>query len=338
MADFIKIFSIIPKLETLNLRQAGQIKDEVIDYIIERNVPIKHLQLDASNLVSDRKWREFFKKRGPILESLKLSWLDYSMDDETVMHLVLGCPNLKRIKMKKCLKIGDASLETIGQLRNLEHLSLRFIQPTSPAYIIGLTEAVGANLRTLSLEKFDNAEDAVLQSIHSSCHNLSKIRFTENDYCTDAAFVNLFTSWRNPPLTFVDLNSNRDLDYTNPNGPEAPIGFASAGLKALIKHSGSLIERLDISSCRHITHEAFAEVFDGFKQYPFLKDINISFLTRIDTTILAGIFKSCPMMTKVTAFGCFNIKDALVPAGVALIGVPNAQDAIIQEGDFVGEL
>ena len=260
------------------------------------------------------------------------------MDDETVMHLVLGCPNLKRFKMKKCFKIGDASLETIGQLRNLEHLSLRFIHPTSPAYLIGLIEAVGAKLRTLSLEKFESAEDSVLQAIHSSCHNLSKLRFTENDYCTDAAFVGLFANWINPPLTFVDLNSNRDLDYTNPNGPDDPVGLASAGFKALIKHSGSRIERLDISSCRHITHEAFAQVFDGIQQYPYLKDINISFLTRIDTTVLAGIFKSCPMMTKVTAFGCFNIKDALVPAGVALIGVPNAQDSIIQEGDFMGEL
>ena len=39
-------------------------------------------------------------------------------------------------------------------------------------------------------------------------------------------------------------------------------------------------------------------------------------------------------MKKVTAFGCFNVIDVAVPKGVALIGVPNAQDAIVQEGDM----
>ena len=328
----------MPKVEVLNLRQAGQMKDEVIDYILERDVPIKHLQLDASNLISDDKWKEFFQKGGMRLETLKLSWLDYSMNDETVEHLVKGCSHLKRLKLKKCFKVGDATLESLSKLEKLEHLSLRFILPTSPACLINLVNQVGSNLRTLSLEKFENVEDEVLQSIHSTCRKLSKLRFTENDYCTDGAFASLFTNWTNPPLTFVDLNSNRDLDYKNPDGPEEAIGFASAGFKALMAHSGSHLECLDISSCRHITHEAFANTFDGIKQYPCLKEINLSFLTKVDTTIVAGMFKSCPKMAKVTAFGCFNVKDAIVPVGVALIGIPNAQDSIIQEGDYMGEL
>ena len=72
--------------------------------------------------------------------------------------------------------------------------------------------------------------------------------------------------------------------------------------------------------------------------YPFLKDINISFLTKIDTAIVAGMFKSCPQLIKVTAFGCFNIVDVAVPKGVALIGVPNAMESIVQEGDVDADL
>ena len=45
------------------------------------------------------------------------------------------------------------------------------------------------------------------------------------------------------------------------------------------------------------------------------------------------MFKSCPKLKKIAAFGCFHIEDVQVPAGVALIGVPRAADAIEQFGD-----
>ena len=99
-------------------------------------------------------------------------------------------------------------------------------------------------------------------------------------------------------------------------------------------HSGSRLERLDISSCRHITYDIFSAVFNGEEQYPVLKDINISFLPKIDTAIVAGMFRSCPELIKVTAFGCFIVTEVVVPKGVALIGVPNAQDSNIQEGEL----
>ena len=305
---------------------------------MERGVPLKHLQLDGSNLVTDEKWRDFFRRHGPQLETLKLSWLDFSLDDETVAHLAAGCPNLSRLKLKKLFKIGDKSLESIAEMKNLKHLSLRFVQSTDAETLAKLIAAVGPDLRTLSLEKFENADDSVLHAIHTCCRHLTKFRFTENDFCTDRAFVDLFTDWENPPLSFLDLSSNRDLDYTKPDGPEDPIGLASEGFKTMMRHSGDRVEWLDISSCRHISHAAFLETFDGVRTYPCLKNVNISFLTRIDTPIAAGIFKSCPQLKKLTAFGCFNVRDVLVPPGVALIGLPNAQEAIMVEEDLFADL
>ena len=308
-------------------------KDEVIDYILERDITLRFLQLEAANLISDNKWREFFEKAGLHLDALKLSWLDNSLFDETVSLMVLGCPNLQRLKLKECFHIGDLSVDSISHLTKLEHLSLRLKHSISTTALSNLITSLGPNLRTLSLEKFYNADDTTLALIHSSCKKLSKLRFTHNDYCTDAGYVHLFTNWPNPPLSFVDLNSNRDLDYSNPDGPDAPVGLASDGFKALMAHSGSHLEYLNISSCRHITLEACTEVFDGVKQYPSLREIDLSFVKKVDTLVVAGIFKSCPQIVKVTAFGCFQISDVIVPAGVALIGVPHAQDSIIQEGD-----
>ena len=284
--------------------------------------------------MSNTKWVEFFEKCGHRLENLKLSWLDYSMDDDTFTSLIRHCPNIKRLKMKKCFRLGDVAIDAMRALRQLEHLSLRFPTAITPGVLADLISSLGPGLRTLSLEGFTDADDNALSMIRSSCTQLSKLRFIENDLCTDSSFANLFTNWLNPGLAFIDLSSNRSVDYAVPDGPEAPVGLASGGFEALIGHSGSRLERLDISSCRHISYESFLKVFDGRQQYPVLKDINISFLPKIDTSIVAGMFRSCPRLIKVTAFGCFKVTEVAVPKGVALIGVPNAQDSIVQEGDI----
>lgn len=332
------MFSVVPKVQNLNLRNAGQFKDDVFDYIIEREVPLKSLQLEAANLVSNEKWVTFFEKCGRRLESLKLSWLDYSMDDDAFMSLARFCPNLRRLKLRKCFRLGEAALGAMTELKQLQHLSLRFPTNTSPGPLTDLIASVGPGLRSLSLESFSDADDDVLSTIQSHCTQVHKLRFTENDYCTDAGFLNLFTDWTNPPLTMIDFSSNRSVDYAKPDGPEDPVGLASAGFEALMEHSGSRLERLDISSCRHITYESFSKVFDGKNQYPLLEDINISFLTKVDNAVAVGLFKSCPALAKVTAFGCFNVVGVPVPKGVALIGVPNAQDSIVQEGEVVADL
>lgn len=288
--------------------------------------------MEAANLISNEKWVEFFEHCGTGLKSLKLSWLDYTMDDHTFMHLIRNCPNLNRLKMTKCFRLGDPSLGAISELKQLEHLSLKFPSPTSSVALADLIAMVGSQLRTLSLENFDDADDNVLGTIRSTCNRLNKLRFTENDVCTDAGFTSLFTDWPNPPLSFIDFSSNRSVDCSKPDGTDEPTGLATAGFIALMKHSGSVLEHLDISSCRHITYEAFSEVFDGQNQYPNLKKINITFLTNIDTTIAAGIFKCCPQLNQLTAFGCFNVTGVVVPKGVILVGIPNAQDSILQEG------
>ena len=310
----------------------------MFDYILERQVPLKSLRLDASNLISDEKWREFFNRAGSKLETLELSWLDYAMDDDTVQHIVEGCPNLKQLALKKCFRIGDDALRHISQLHNLEQLSLCLMSSVSNDCLTSLVCSVGRNLRTLSLRRFQDADDGLLEAIHLNCSKLTKLCITDNDTCTDAAYAALFTKWNNPALSSVKLSSNRDIDNNSPDGPEDAVGLASAGFTALMAHSGSKLERLNVSSCRHISREALSEVFDGIKKYPLLKILDVSFVSRVDTVVMAGLFKSCPSIARVVAFGCFDIKDAIVPAGVALIGVLTARNSIVQGDDYLGEI
>jgi DNA repair protein RAD7 len=328
----------MPSLVNVNLRFAGQMKDTVLQYMMDRNLRIKALQLDAVNLISDACWRQLFMKLGSRLESLKLSNLDSSLDDETIDMMSRHCPNLRRLKLKHCWKLRDKSLDTIARLPNLEHLSLELLCETKTENLVGMVEKIGHNLQTLSLQSFHNADDKLLETIHRQCQNLSKLRLADNAVCTDRGYVNLFTDWSNPPLTFVDVSSTRDVDNTNPDGPEDPVGLSSRGFIALMKHSGSEIETLNISSCRHISHAAFEEVFNQNQMYPHLEELDISFLTTMDDYLVTLIFKCCPAIKKLIAFACFGIRDVHVPAGVALIGGLRAQDSIIVEGNFQREL
>ncbi|OJJ42995.1 hypothetical protein ASPZODRAFT_169816 [Penicilliopsis zonata CBS 506.65] len=330
--DFGKIFSFMPSVTNVNLRFAGQMKDAVVDYMVDHNLKIKKLYLDAANLVSDDCWRRLFNKLGPQFESLKLSNLDASFDDETVKELCKSCTSLRRLKLKHCWKTSDESLIAISKLPMLEHLSLNFIQKTHAEDIVGLVQSLGPGLRTLSLEGFDDADDEVLEKIHDNCSMLTKLRIIDNSLLTDAGFAGLFTNWSNCRLEYVDLSSTRDVDKTLPDGPEEAMGLASKGFVSLMQHSGSAIRTLKIASCRHISYAAFEQVFSPDKQYPHLKELDISFLTFVDDHLVHCIFHSCPALKKLIAFACFSVHDVRVPKGVALIGGLKAQGPIVLEG------
>lgn len=305
--------------------------------MIEKAKKLVDIQLLGANLVTNDKWIDLFISRGKNLRSLKLEWLDAAFDNQAVQALVEFCPNLQRLKLERCKQLGVDSIDAISRLQNLEHLTLCFHQDVPRKNIADMILSVGAKLQTLCLEGFVNSEDEpsddLLIAIHDTCTSLSKLRFSNNNECSDAGYVNLFTDWSNPPLRYIDVNSTRDVDNVNPDGPDDyPIGVASDGFAALMAHSGSRLEFLDISSCRHISQSTFASIFNPEKTYPNLREINLSFCPVVDTEIVAGIFRSCPNIKKVVTFGCFEVKDVIVPRDIVLIGAPKAQDAIEQFG------
>ncbi|KAK5416943.1 UV-damaged DNA-binding protein rad7 [Exophiala xenobiotica] len=338
--DFQKMFAYMPNLETVNLRFAGQMKDDVALYMADKCKKIRHLQLGATNLVSDSVWVQLFRSLGPQLESLKLSELNDSMGDDTVKELVKNCQTLRRLKLRSCSHMTPDSLEALCNLSKLEHLTLAVAQDTPADILVKLVSSLGPNLRTLCLEDYIELDDTVLDAIKNHCHKLSKLRIRGSSLCSDTAFVGLFDNNSPfPPLVYADFAENRDIDSMNPEGPQDnPIGFGSLALTALMNHSSSRLKSLDLKSCRHISHMALLDAFDGLKKYPAITDMDLSFVTQVDEVVLVGIFKSCPALAKLVVFACFNARRAVIPTGIAVIGLPNAQDNIVREGDVQMEL
>ena len=333
--DFHRIFAHMSHLEEINLRFAGQLKDDALLYMADKCNSLKHLHLGATNLVSDRAWIQLFHQRGEQLESLKLSELNDSMRDDTVKELALHCTNLKRLKLRSCSHMSDESISALSTLTKLQHLTLRVAPETSADTLNNLISSIGPHLRTLCLEGYPEANDSTLDIIRSTCTNLRKLRFTGNNQCTDAAFVDLFTNWSNPPLSEIDFSENRDIEQDAANGDADnanadSIGFGPAAFTAMMAHSGKELGSLDLHSCRHITHAALLDVFDGQKQYPVLRSMDMSFVMMVDEVAMAGIFRSCPNLRKLVVFACFNARAARIPQGIAVIGLPNAQDSIVR--------
>ena len=335
--NYQQMFAVVPNMKRLVLANCCQLKDESMEYMLDRCHQLQHVQLYAANLVTEEMWHKFFRVAGPELRVLKLKWLDAAFEDLVMQDVVKYCTKLERLKLKLVRRLGEDALSAIAKLPSLKHVSLQISRDVSPEILVNLVTQRGHNLETLSLEKFIDADDTVLAAIHTHCTRLSKLRFSENDTASDGAFTALFTDWSNPPLTFADFNSTRDVDPNMNSGPEEdPIGLGSTSFRALMKHSGTALKHLDISSCRHIDLGAFMDVYNGSENYPDLEYVNVSFCNRIDTSVVAGIFRSCPELKQLVAFGCFDVMDVVVPGGIALIGVPRAQDAIEQFGTGMG--
>lgn len=316
----------MPRLTKVNLRFTTPMKDQIFHYMMERDMKIKDLHLDGPNLVTDACWRQLFMKLGHRFLSIKLWNLDSTFDNETARVMCLHCPNLQRLKLKFLHKIGNDTLDGILTLKSLQHLSLRFLGEieTKTEPLLEILSSIGPQLETLSLEEFQFADDRLLLHIHEHCSHLTKLRLTLNSTFTDKGLAAFFTGWSNPALTYVDLNSLRDVDMSNPAGPEEPIGLASDGFVALMEHSGSKIQHLNIASCRHVSYKAFEQVFAEGKAYPNLKYLDISFSTVVDDYIAQRIFRCCPALQRLVVFACFNIRDVHIPRELALIGTVGA--------------
>ncbi|EHK99829.1 putative DNA repair protein rhp7 [Glarea lozoyensis 74030] len=188
------------------------------------------------------------------------------------------CPDLKILKVSHNQKVTDAGIAHLANLNKLEKLTLQIYKPTTSKPYVKVIDAIGSSLRTLCLDAVHTINDKVLESIHNNCHNLTKLRITDNEVLTDAAFATLFTNWSNPPLTNINLSKCRHIDAADPRDNPSSIGLGSAGFVALMVHSSKTLRYLDIHSCRHISLETFESVFNPTeKTYPELKKMNLSF-------------------------------------------------------------
>jgi DNA repair protein RAD7 len=184
-----------------------------------------------------------------------------------------------------------------------------------------------------------DADNTVLDAIHTHCRSLVKLRITESEEMTDAGFVRLFKDWENPGLEFVDLQKCRQLDSARPRENPDGYGMCSGGFRALMEHSGKTLRELNVHGCRHIEAKAFEAVFgpDAGRVYGAMEKLEISFCEEVTDFVVGSVFRSCPNLRELNVFGCMKVGDVRVPRGKILVGVPNARGMVIEGDDECDE-
>jgi DNA repair protein RAD7 len=332
--DFIRIFQVVPTVKKLRLRNSIQFKNKVMDHLLGTTVKLESLSLHGSNLIDDERWNTYLTLKGPYLRELKVYWTDGHFGDEQVELLAKTCPDLRRLKLAHNQKLTDKGVEHIANLPNVQYLTLEIYgTKTSSGPYVKVLDSIGPGLRTFSLRIVNFIDDSVLKAIHDNCQTLSKLRITDNEVLTDQGFTDLFNNWLNPGLRYIDFNKCRHLDAAEPNKNPDNTGLGSAGFEALMAHSGETLEYLDVHSCRHISQEAFENVFAEDKNYLKLESMDASFCHGVSDFVVGSIFRSCPNIKTLSVFGNFGVRDVRVPKGKILIGVPNAMGMQIEGTD-----
>jgi DNA repair protein RAD7 len=349
--DFLRIFAVMPMLKRLRLDNAGQFKDACLKLMTSHpTIKLSHFAISGANLLDSTSWTSFFKAKGSHLTSLWLSWIDGDnhFSGATLTSLVKHCSNLERLKLQHLFALTPPSIPQIANLKHLAHLSLHprtadLLAPLTPdstlgdAHILPIINKIGPQLQTLSLRDFNAATSDTLSAIHENCSKLTKLRITYAPLLQDPDFVLLFTDWRNPPLRHADFTACRHVDAQNPHANELCNGLCADGFEALMAHSGPRLETLTVTSCRHITNEAFSKVFIGEANdrpiYPHLANICVSFCGEVDDLVVEGMFRACPKLRRLKVFGCFRVRNVKVPRGVVLLGRSGGADEVAIEGE-----
>ncbi|KAK2066516.1 hypothetical protein P8C59_000326 [Phyllachora maydis] len=334
--DYIRIFQVAPRIKNLKVRNGVQFKDEVMDFLLGRDIQLESLYLHGANLLSDEKWQEFLRKRGKSLRKLQVYYTDNHFGDDTLALLATACPNLKRLKVKFNQKVTGKGIKEIAKIETLEHLGIHLSDPSGqrdyvhPDCYVYLINKVGSRLRTFSVTNNEDLDNTVLDALRNNARRLEKLRITDSRVMTDDGFARLFTGWQNPGLAFLDLQRNRHVDASKPAENRASIGLCSDGFRALMAHSGRTLRDLNVHADRHITAAAFEDVFAEHRTYPEMKRLEISFCDQVTDFIVGCAFRSCPNLRALNVFGCMRVRDVMVPRGKLLVGVPNAQGMVME--------
>jgi DNA repair protein RAD7 len=334
--DLLRIFQQVPKLKHLKIKNAIQFKDEVMAYLLDRSIELESLYLLGANLLSAEMWNRFIMEKGSSLQSFQVYFTDRYFGDSTLELLPKHCPALKRFKIRHIQDVTGAGVKALAQVKSLEHIGLQLHHTVHSDIYVHLLNEIGENLRTFSIQMALTADNTILDAMHAKCRNLSKLRINDSEVMTDEGFVRLFSDWENPGLRFVDLSKCRQLESTKPRENPDNVGLCSNGFRALMEHSGKTLQHLNVHACRHISREAFEDVFGPEKVYPNLTELEISFCEEVNDFIVGSAFRSCPNLKQMNVFGCMKVKDVKVPRGKILVGVPNALGMVIDGDDDQG--
>ena len=260
-------------------------------------------------LVHSNAWQEFFK-RHPKLEGFLITQSP-RFDLACLETLVRQCPGIKELRLREVGKLNDAFLSEIERLeQGLWYLDLS--EPSescSESAMLKMIAAVSKTVTHLSLSNHDLLTDEFLiEGLQTHMKHLESLTLSYVPELTDAGVADLFGAWKgNPPLTSLDMSRNEVL--------------GSAALKAILKHSASRLEQLNINGWKEVG-EGELKLIGRAKE---LKKLDVGWCRAVDDLVLSGWLEGetvkgvvkggCRRLEEVKVWGC-NKLTAVCPRRV----------------------
>ena len=221
--------SMLRKVQKLNLRSCRQISDYGIGDLCNVSTPENRQSLEDLCLQDCQK-----------------------LSDESLRHISVGLPNLRKINLSFCVSITDTGLKSLSRLTSLGDLNLRSCDNISDIGIGFLAEN-GFQLRALDISFCANIADSGMKHIASGIATLRSLSLTT---CSigDEGLKRLSKA-----LT--------DLEELNIG---QCVAITDEGLLSLADHSFKL-RSLDLYGCPKVTTNALALV----RKLPKLERLNL---------------------------------------------------------------
>ncbi|KAK0242833.1 RNI-like protein [Armillaria nabsnona] len=291
-----------PNLTTLRLDFCGLLSDEVMSVWSTSLPNLVSLQLLGPFLVRQSAWINFFESH-PQLECFKITQSP-RFDVKCVETLITTSQKtLHTLGLKEVGKMSDEFLNCIKLLEGqLTYLDIS--EPSescSEAAIIEMLSIVASTLTHLDLSNHTEVSDKVLRlGLQPYSKAITSLGLKDLPELTDTGVADFFNSWTdNPPLTFLDISRIHLLNKD--------------ALLAILAHSGSCLQELNINGWRDIDNESLEEIG---KQARDLKKIDLGFCRGVDDfTVKSIIDGSKGGLQEVKVWGCNRVEGKWTVSG-----------------------
>jgi DNA repair protein RAD7 len=276
-----QIAYIMPNLSTLQLSFCGRLADSALAAIVSRLHQLEHLILTGPFLITTSAWKSALQTIGHKLHTFEISdtarW-----DEECSIALVTSCPNLETVALKRINGLSNESIKWLSTLKHLKSLDL-----TEPAglitdeEVVPIIQSAGQNLEKLVLDRCVELGDKTLEAIVRNCHHLHTLSLDLLDHITDECVVESFTSWKKN-TGLINLNLSRC------------VGIRDPGVQAILAHSGTTLEILNLNSLDELTQETFKLLTEGESDIGCeLVELDVGFVRCVSDDVVYALSRAC---------------------------------------------
>ncbi|KIY51242.1 RNI-like protein [Fistulina hepatica ATCC 64428] len=294
---FHTLGSLNPKLTDLRLDFCGHMDTAVLKKLSTALPHLKSIELLGPFLVKPEGWTTFFQGRN--LESFLIT--QSPRFDSSCLQALLkdSGVTLRRLRLKEIGQLNDDFLADIKTLNSLTYLDISNpAESCSDDALVDLLKAVGRSLTHLDLSGHDAITDQLFTiGVANHVTKLEHLIAANTPLLSDAGIAAFFTGWANSPLLQIDLSRDHLL--------------SSASLTALLAHSGSDLEELNINGWKDVSVDALMSIATTAKA---LKAIDVGWCRSVDDFVIKAFLHGKPdtskgleFLTQIHMYGCGRV-------------------------------